>query len=255
MTSQLEHAEAFHALHVRGDPVVLFNVWDAGSAGAVAKAGAKAIATGSWSVATANGYCDGEATPLELVIANVTRIVGAVQLPVTLDLEGGYGGSPQAVAETVMRLLATGAVGFNIEDQVIGGVGLHSIETQSARIGAARDAAQAFGMPVFINARNDFFLQSIEHDATLVDAALERAHAYAKAGASGFFAPGLVEVRLIEKLCASSPLPVNLMMSPKSPSPARLAELGAARISHGPGPYRLAMRALADAAREAHSST
>ncbi len=252
MKIQSERAQAFHALHIKGAPLVLFNVWDAGSAIAVANAGAKAIATGSWSVAAAHGLADGQALPLELVIANIERIVAPVDLPVTIDLEGGYGVAPGIVAATLSRALAAGAIGCNFEDQVVGGEGVHPVAVQVSRISAARRAAESTGIPAFINARTDLFLQSKAHDDALLGHAIERARAYADAGASGFFAPGLVDERLIEALCSRSPLPVNFMLAANSPPAARLAELGAARLSHGPGPYRLAMRALAEAARAAH---
>ena len=253
MPTQQERARAFQALHVPGDPVVLYNVWDAGSAQAVARAGARALATGSWSVAAAHGYGDGEKLPLELALANLERIVAAVELPVTLDLEAGYGRAPAAVGESAARALAAGAVGFNLEDRIIGEPGLYPVADQAARLGAARAAAERAGVAAFLNARTDLFLKadSARHDEALVDAALERARAYAAAGASGLFAPGLVDERLIEKLCAASPLPVNIMVLPKAPPARRLAELGVARISHGPGPYRLAMQALEEAARQA----
>ncbi len=254
MASQLERARAFEALHVPGAPLVLFNAWDAGSAVVVANSGAKAIATGSWSVAMAHGCADGEDLPLDLALANLERIVGAVDLPVTVDLEGGYGVEPAVVAATLTRALGAGAIGCNFEDQIVGARGLHPIAVQATRIRAAREASQAHGIPAFINARTDVFLQSTAHDAALVAEAVARSRAYADAGASGFFAPGLVDERLIESLCTACPLPVNLMMSPNLPALARLAELGVARLSHGPGPYRLAMRALADAAIEAHRS-
>jgi 2-methylisocitrate lyase-like PEP mutase family enzyme len=147
-------------------------------------------------------------------------------------------------------LAATGAVGCNIEDQVVGGEGLYSIERQAERIRAARGAA---GADFFINARTDIFLKAKRdaHDERKVDEALERARAYGDAGASGFFAPGLADLPLIERLCAASPLPVNIMAFPGVPATAELAGAGVARISHGPGPYRLAMKALTEAARSA----
>ena len=253
MTTQREQAERFHALHVRGAPLVLFNAWDAGSAKVVAKAGAKAIATGSWSVAAAHGFDDGEALTLDLALANLARIVRCVELPVTLDFEGGYAVEPAALAANVRRAIDAGAIGFNFEDQVVGGSGQHPVEVQAKRIRAIRDAASAAGVPVFINARTDAFLQSSAHDAAMVERALERARAYADAGASGFFVPGLADEALIARVCEASPLPINIMASPKTPPKARLAALGVARISHGPGPYRLAMQALEAAAREAQA--
>jgi 2-methylisocitrate lyase-like PEP mutase family enzyme len=253
MDNQKTRAETFRNLHAPGDPLVLFNAWDAGSARAIAAGGAKAIATGSWSVAAAHGYQDGQNLPLDLAIANLERIVAAVDLPVTIDLEAGYGAAPAAVAESVRRAIKAGAIGFNLEDQVIDGDALYSIDEQVARIRAARAAAEQLAIPAFINARTDVFLKAdpSKHDVALLDAALTRAAGYAGAGASGLFVPGLVASDLIGKLCAASPLPVNVMVLPALAPPAQLAKLGVARISHGPGPYRLAMQFLEKSAREA----
>lgn len=238
----------FAALHVPGAPLVLVNVWDAGSARAVAAAGAKAIATGSASVAAANGFTDAEALPLELALANARRIVGAVDLPVSIDFEGGYAVDPDALASNVALLAATGAVGCNFEDQVIGGAGVHAPDAQAARIAAIRAAT---GPDFFINARTDLFLQAAAetHDATKVDAAIERAHVYAAAGASGFFVPGLADLDLLARVCRESPLPVNFMAFPGGPDAAAVAQAGVARISHGPFPYRAAMKGVEEAAR------
>jgi 2-methylisocitrate lyase-like PEP mutase family enzyme len=254
--SQTERARRFHDLHQPGNPLILYNAWDAGSARAVAAAGASAIATGSWSVAAAHGYDDGEKLPLELALTNLERIVAAVELPVSLDFEGGYGAEPEALGTNVARALARGAVGFNLEDRVIDGEGLYTVEAQSARLAAARAAAEQVGIDAYINARTDLFLKSepARHDDALLDQALERARAYAEAGASGLFVPGLVDEALIERLCRSTPLPVNIYVQPTTPPARRLAELGVARISHGPGPYRLAMKKLEEAARAALSA-
>jgi 2-methylisocitrate lyase-like PEP mutase family enzyme len=255
-STQNEYAQTFQGLHRKGSPVVLFNAWDAGSSRVVAEAGAKAIATGSWSVAAAYGYEDGEALPLDIAIENLARIVAAVALPVTIDLEAGYGDAPEVVATTATRAIEAGAIGFNIEDRLIGREGLYTIEAQVARIRAARAAAERFGVPAFINARTDLFLNAPteQHDAALVDAALARVAAYAGAGASGFFVPGLIDEKLIRRVCEASPLPVNIMMRPGAPDVARLAALGVARVSYGPGPYRQVMRALGDAARAVYSA-
>jgi 2-methylisocitrate lyase-like PEP mutase family enzyme len=256
MPSQSEKAETFTRLHVKGSPVVLFNIWDAGSARTVAKAGAQAIATGSWSVAAAFGFEDGEDMPFELALENLRRIVAAVDLPVTLDFEGGYGTTPEAVAATFTQALNAGAIGCNFEDRVVNAEDrLYSIEDQSARIAALREAAKSAGVPAYINARTDLFLNagSADHNPDLVDQALERAAAYAQAGASGFFVPGLVDEALLRRVCEGTPLPVNVMYFPGVPPAIRLAELGVARISHGPGPYRLATKALEEAARTAHA--
>lgn len=251
--TQTEKARAFAALHVPGDPVILFNAWDAGSAKVVAEAGARAIATGSASVAGAHGFSDAEALPLGLALANAARVVEAVDLPVTIDFEGGYAVAPEGIAASMARLAATGAIGCNFEDQVIGGTGIHDIGDQAARIAAAR---QAVGADFFINARTDIFLQAKAdtHDQARVDAAIERARAYADAGASGFFAPGLADLALLERLCAASPIPVNFMAWPGTPPTAEIAATGIARISHGPFPWRLAMAALKDAAAKEYGA-
>jgi 2-methylisocitrate lyase-like PEP mutase family enzyme len=240
--------EIFAALHVHGDPVTLFNAWDAGSAKAVAEAGAKAIATGSWSVAAAAGFHDAEALPLELALANAARIVASVDVPVTIDFEGGYAVEPDGFATNLKRLAETGAIGCNFEDQVIGGEGLHPIALQAERIRAGRAAV---GHEFFINARTDIFLKAKPdtHDRDKVEAALDRARAYAEAGASGFFVPGLVDLQLLAWLCERSPLPVNFMAFPGAPEAQAVAGAGVARISHGPFPYRLAMAALKEAAQ------
>jgi 2-methylisocitrate lyase-like PEP mutase family enzyme len=256
MSNATAKAEAFFKLHVKGRPLVLFNVWDAGTARVVAEAGAQAIATGSWSVAAAHGYGDGQTLPLSVAMDNLERIVASVALPVTIDLEAGYGDAPTAVANAAARALAAGAIGFNLEDQIIGGDGLYSVADQALRIRAARQAADVAAVPAFINARTDIFLKAsaTQDDAAMVELALQRAEAYAAAGASGFFAPGLNDEALIGKLCAACSLPVNIMVMAATPPAARLAELGVARISHGPGPYRQMMRMLDEAARRIYSA-
>ncbi|HEX8481609.1 MAG TPA: isocitrate lyase/phosphoenolpyruvate mutase family protein [Allosphingosinicella sp.] len=242
-----DKARAFTALHRPGDPVVLYNAWDAGSAKAVAEAGAKAMATGSASVAAAHGFEDSEALPLELVLANAARVAAAVELPVTIDFEGAYAVAAGEVAANMKRLAATGAVGCNFEDQAIGGEGLHPPQAQAARIRAAREAA---GADFFINARTDIFLKTRAetHAPAAIEEAIARARAYAEAGASGFFVPGLVDLDQLSKICEASPLPVNFMAFPGAPGAAAVAAAGVARISHGPFPYKLAMKALKEAA-------
>jgi 2-methylisocitrate lyase-like PEP mutase family enzyme len=252
---QSDRAKAFKALHIKSDPVVLFNVWDPGSAAIVAGADAKAIATGSWPVAAAFGYADGENIPLALVAENLRRIVAAVDLPVSSDIEGGYGVAPDMVAETVQEIVRAGAIGFNFEDQIVGGEGLHDLPLQARRIYAAREAADQVVSDVFINARTDIFLKAAAdtHTDTMLDAALERADAFANAGADGFFAPGLADAGLIKRLCAECALPVNIIALPHVPDAATLAECGVARISHGPVPYRKMAAWLEEQARTAIS--
>lgn len=246
-------AQAFRAMHVPGEPLILFNAWDPGSALAVARAGAKAIATGSWSVAAAHGFADGEGMPIDLVLSNAARIAAAVDLPVSIDLVRGYGEGPSAIAETIGRLWAAGAVGCNIEDSLADKSGLSPVAEQARRLRAAKDAVPL----LFINARVDLFLRTPpdRHDRALLDAALDRAAAYGDVGADGIFMPGLTDETLIGALCSRCDRPVNILVVPGTPSPGRLAALGVARISYGPGPYHQAMAQLEEAARAAFASS
>lgn len=257
MPDQTLLADQFRRLHRAGNPLVIFNAWDAGSARAVAAAGAHAIGTGSWSVAAAHGYPDGEKLPLDLAIANLERIVRSVELPVSIDLEAGYGARPEDVAHSVTLAVRAGAVGINLEDGRADEQGIYGVAEQVARIRAARAAADSLSVPLFINARTDFFLQTepAQHDAALVLTAKERAAAYEAAGASGLFVPGIFKAEQIRDVCDSTSLPVNVMMMKSLPAHAELAQLGVARISHGPGPYRAAMKFVEDAAREVFAGT
>ncbi|WP_026613422.1 isocitrate lyase/PEP mutase family protein [Ensifer aridi] len=238
--NQEERAIAFTALHRKGDPVVLYNIWDAGSARCVAEAGAKALATGSWSVAAAHGFADGQKIPLALLIEIVREIVAATELPLSVDFEGAYSEDPAQGAANAAELIDAGAIGINFEDQIVGKAGVHAIDKQTARIRAIREMAERQGIPLFINARTDLFLQESDaaRHAGLMDEAISRAEAYAEAGASGFFAPGLADRELIARLCAASPLPVNVMMKPGAPDLETLAAAGVGRVSYGPFPYR-----------------
>ncbi len=245
--------ETFHNLHIRGNPIVLFNAWDAGSAKAVAAGGAKAIATSSWSVAAANGFQDGERIPIDLVINNLRRMVSAVEVPVTVDLESGYGDVADAVGMTIRMAIEVGAAGCNLEDSFPANGELRKPSDQVERIACARQVAEEANIRFFINARTDvFFQRSAEHhDNTMLQEAIERARLYAEAGADGLFAPGLVDIDLIRRLAEASRLPVNVMVVDESPSVSILAQNGVARVSHGTRPYLLVMKALEEAARAA----
>ena len=242
--------ETFAALHVPGDPVVLYNIWDVGSALAVVAAGAKALATGSHPVADANGWPDGQQVPIDFALANGKRIVDAVDLPVTVDFEGAYSNDPELGGANVARLAATGAVGCNFEDQVIGGEGLHPLQLQVERIAGIR---KAVGDQFFINARTDLFLKTQTYDDALVDQVVERGKAFADAGASGFFVPRLSDPKQIERVVREVPLPLNVIAFPGAPDRKIWADAGVARISHGPFPHRALMKQLEDAARAAIS--
>ena len=240
--------EAFAALHVPGDPLVLYNIWDVGSAQAVVRAGAEALATGSHPVADAHGWPDGEQVPIDFALANARRIADAVEVPLTVDFESAYALDPGAAAANVVRLMATGAVGCNFEDQVIGGEGVHPLKLQARRIEAIR---RAVGDHFFINARTDLYLKTQRHDSALVDEAVERGKAFADAGASGFFVPRLADLRQVERVVRDVPLPLNLIAFPGAPPKTQWASAGVARISHGPFPHRALMAKLTEMAKEA----
>jgi 2-methylisocitrate lyase-like PEP mutase family enzyme len=252
--NQIEKAKRFTELHVKGAPLVLYNAWDAGSAKSIADADAQAIATSSWAVAEAHGYRDGEAIPIEFAEQIIARITATTDLPVTVDFEGGYSEDDGILAENIARLLELGVIGINFEDRVVQGSGLYDIERQSRRIAAIHSAAVSKDVPLFINARTDLFLgQGRDDPAQSVAEALDRAKAYAEAGASGFFVPGLIEDVLIGRVCDAVALPVNVMVMRGVPTTKRLAELGVARVSYGAIPYIHAMQVIKEEALKALS--
>jgi len=247
-----DQRQRFGELHVPGNPVLLYNIWDVGSALAVAKGGAKALATGSHSLAEAQGFPDGEGIPFNLFLDTVRRIVAAVEVPVTADFEGGFAADPAHLSEHARLLAETGAVGCNFEDQVVGGEGLHPIAEQARRVAAV----VASGL--WVNARTDLFLKRLiagenPNERSLVPEALERAHAFAEAGAHSFFVPGVSDRDLIAEICAASPLPINVI-KPEALDIPTLAAAGVARISWGPRPWVWAMKRLTEEAKALYSA-
>lgn len=234
MSTQTERARAFAALHRPGVPLLLPNVWDAGSAAVIARAGAAAIATTSAGVAWSVGLADGGGLGAERCAAVVERVVAVVDgLPVSADVEDGYGAEPEAVAATVTAVVRAGAVGVNIEDRPgRNGATLHAPAEQAERIAAARAAAEHHGVPVWINARTDTYLAAVGPEERRLTATLERAAAYAAAGADSLFVPGVVDLDTIAELVAG-PLPLNVMVGAGAPSVTELAEVGVCRISLG----------------------
>jgi 2-methylisocitrate lyase-like PEP mutase family enzyme len=246
--SQNDKAARFADLHVKGTPLALFNVWDAGSAKAVEQAGAPAVATSSWSVAEAQGYHDGEDIPITLARQIIERIAATVDVPVSADFEGGYTDDDAALGDNISRLLDVGIVGINFEDRAVKGAGLYDTERQATRISAIRRAADKEGVGLFINARTDLFLGQGNEPSVTVDEAVNRSKAYADAGASGFFIPGLQDESLIARICEESALPVNVMVMDGLPDNERLAQIGVARISYGHIPYIQAMNGVQERA-------
>ncbi|MFM5923762.1 MAG: isocitrate lyase/phosphoenolpyruvate mutase family protein [Novosphingobium sp.] len=235
----------FKALHVPGDPLMLLNIWDAGSARAVAGAGARAIATGSYGVAEAQGFKDGETFSIEDALRNLERILSVTDLPVTLDFESGYGDSAAEVARSVQRARDAGAAGINMEDRLPDQAALLPVAEAADRVGAAAQSG------LFVNARTDVYrgVKPEDYGAHLIDAVLERAQAFAQAGAGGLFVPFLGDHATITAICADSPLPVNMLWGPGRGNRAELAACGVARISYGHGPWAAAMDWLAGQAR------
>ncbi|MFC9689556.1 isocitrate lyase/phosphoenolpyruvate mutase family protein [Kribbella sp. NPDC056951] len=221
MTTQAEQARRLRALHAQ-PPLVLPNAWDAGSARAIETAGASAIATTSAGVAWSLGVSDGGGLSMAAAVGAIRAIVAAVSVPVTVDIEAGYGD----VSAAVTAVLEAGAVGVNLEDST-GGV-LDEPSVHASRIRAARAAAVAFGIDLVINARTDTYMFG---DGT---GTMDRAALYAEAGADVLFVPAVVDAPTIRTLAAHSPLPLNVMAGPGAPSVPALVELGVTRISVGP---------------------
>ena len=241
----IDQVAAFRALHAPGDPLVLFNIWDAGSARAVAKAGAKAIATGSFGVAEAQGFADGEGFPLQRALDVLESVIKVTDLPVTFDLESGYGANAEGVARSAKLAFAAGAAGINLEDRMPGETALLPLAEAAERVAAAASTG------LFVNARCDVYrgLKVANYAQHVIDAVLERAEAYAKAGAGGLFVPFLGDHQTIKAVCAASPLPVNILWGPGRGTRAELAALGVSRISYGHGPWAAAMDWLAGQAK------
>ena len=235
--TNIELRGAFREHHRRGSPLILPNIWDAGSAKAVADAGAKALATSSWAVAAAHGFNDGEEVPLPLVIANLGRIDRVSSLPVTVDFEGGYGDTMDELDASFGQLLTTCAVGCNLEDGVPAG-GIRLVEDQAGRIEAVRQVGDPAPRAFFINPRPDLFLResSERHaDEELVNQAIERARVYQQAGADGYFVPGLTELSVLRTLAQAVELPINVMAGDEAID--CYIQAGVARISFGPLTY------------------
>lgn len=227
-------ADALRALHRRGRPVVLPNAWDVASAKRFAKLGYAAIATTSAGVANALGWADGEAMPPDEMFAAVGRIAAAVDVPVTADLEAGYG---LAADELVARLLASGCVGLNLEDtDHAGGKGtMVAAERNAERIAAVKQAGRAAGVDVVVNARVDVFVREPPAGASSsrVEEGIRRGRLYREAGADCVYPIAAREEADIAALVGGIPGPVNVLGVPGTPPLARLAELGVARVTFG----------------------
>lgn len=246
-----QKADELHALNQEGI-YVLPNAWDAGSAILSVNAGAQVVATTSAGVSWGKGLPDGQHLTRDLAVGVIREIAAAVDVPVSADIEGGYGPAPADVAETVSGIVEAGAVGINLEDSGAPGGGLFSDAAQATRITAARDAALNAGLENFaINARTDVYLAGVGAPEGRYDETLRRARAYADAGAATIFVPGLTDIAVIEKLVADSPLPVNIMVGPGAPSIDELGKAGVRRVSLGASVAFAAYSVVVRATREA----
>jgi 2-methylisocitrate lyase-like PEP mutase family enzyme len=249
--SQSELASQFRQLHARR-PLVLPNAWDAASARVIEQAGAAAVATTSAGISWAHGRGDGQALLREEMLEATRHIIRTVSVPVTADIESGYGsGSPDEVARTVRVLVDMGVVGINLEDSPgHAGRALLEPEEHAERIRAARAAARAAGGDLVINARTDVYLSGHGGPDERLEAAVRRVNLYRSAGADCSFVPGVIDRVTVAALVAAVDGPLNIMAMPGAPSPAELGELGVARVSVGPVIAQVALAATRRATRE-----
>jgi 2-methylisocitrate lyase-like PEP mutase family enzyme len=229
--TQSEKANLLFKLHHGPKMLVLANVWDVASATLVERAGFPAIATSSAAVANSLGYPDGQRIPREEMLAAVGRIASKVAVPVSADLESGYGTTMEAIDDTARAMVTAGAVGLNFADQV-------------EKIKRLRATGEKLGVHIVINARTDIYLEEVGEPASRFDHAVQRANAYRKAGADCLFVPCVDDAETIGKLVKAIDGPINILVRPISPTIAELEKLGVARVSFGSWPMRAVMGVL-----------
>jgi 2-methylisocitrate lyase-like PEP mutase family enzyme len=255
ISEQQSKAQAFRAMHGGKDILLLPNVWDVASARIVEEAGYGAVATTSAGIALALGYPDGQKIPRHEMLDAVARIARAVKVPVTADVESGYGSAPEDARRTALAVIEAGAVGMNLEDAPgEGGNPLADLSAQLEKIHAVREAAESMGVPLVLNARTDVYLLQVGDPAGRYDETVRRLCAYRDASADCVFAPGLRDPATIKRLAADVKCPLNILAGPGAPSVRELQALGVARVSLGSGPMRAAMGTLRRIAQEVKSS-
>lgn len=248
---QKKKAEAFRAMHHGPDPLLLVNVWDVASARIVEEAGFPAVATTSAGIAFARGFPDGEKIHPDRMFASIAQIAGAVKVPVTGDVEAGYGDSPERALHTARNIIFGGAVGMNFEDAT--GDSNHplaDLSLQLERIRSIREAASKYDLALVLNARTDVYLLQVGDPAKRYDETVRRLSAFRDAGADCVFAPGVRDPETIRRLVVDLKHPVNILAGPDSPSVSELAALGVRRISLGSGPMRATLGLLRRLAEE-----
>ena len=254
MTSQAEKAARLRALHHSAEPLVLVNAWDAASARIVESCGFRAIATTSAGIANLEGFRDGHSIGREAMLAGVARVVRAVSVPVTADMENGYGATVEDAIATANGVIDAGAVGLNFEDSTEDGpYPLIDTDSQARRIGAIRDVAHKRGVPLVINARTDTYVKNVGNAGSRLASTLERVRAYVAAGADCIFVPLVSDAATIGELVRGAGAPVNILVREESLPIAELQRLGVRRISVGGWPHghaMLSLRRFATAVRE-----
>ncbi|HLX75246.1 MAG TPA: isocitrate lyase/phosphoenolpyruvate mutase family protein [Terriglobales bacterium] len=230
-------AESFRNLHHGPAILVLANCWDVASARVLEAAGVPAIATSSAGVAFSLGYPDGQRIGRDEMLAVVARVAKAVKVPVTADVESGYGPRPEDAARTAQAVIEAGAVGMNLEDSTEeSDTALIEVSLAVEKIRAVREAGSRAGVPLVINARTDVYLNQVGAPDSRYDHALRRAAAFRDAGADCIFLPGVREPELIARFVKDLKFPINILAGPGSPAVAELQRLGVARVSLGSKP-------------------
>jgi 2-methylisocitrate lyase-like PEP mutase family enzyme len=250
IAEQARKAEALRALHQGPRALVMANAWDAMTARMFEAEGFPAIATTSGGVAGALGFRDGEGAPWDEVVGQTMRIARAVSVPVTADIEGGFGATARAVGRSVTDIVGAGAVGVNLEDSIPGQGGMRSMEDAAARVMATRAAAHVSGVPIFINARVDLFIRQVGEGEAQLNEAIERGRAYLAAGADGIYPIGLRDEPTIKRLCDALRCPININVRAGHPTVAALEALGVRRITTATALAMLALTVVRDAVRD-----
>ena len=250
-TDQEKKAFQFRALHRASQPLVVANAWDAASARIFEEAEFPAIATTSAGIAFSQGYPDGERIPLAHMLETVARICKVVAVPVTADMESGYGNAPEAVERTTAGVIEAGAVGINLEDGTRNPEKpLADLPLQLEKLKAVKEASKRAGVSIVLNARTDAYLRHAGSAREQFEEALRRAKLYRDAGADCIFVPGLSDKTLISEIVRELDHPINILVTDGSPTIAELKGLGVARVTFGSGPMRATLKLLQQMANE-----
>jgi 2-methylisocitrate lyase-like PEP mutase family enzyme len=249
--AQTEKFNRFKAQHTGQSTLVLPNTWDAISAKIFAASGFESIGTTSAGMAASLGYVDGENIPFAKVLEVLEDIIHAVDVPVSADIEAGYGTTVEEVVENTQQIIETGIVGINLEE----GTGnpdepIHDISLQAEKIFAIKQLSRTMDVPLFLNARTDLYWLNIGSPIERLQAALHRAKVYQEAGADCIFIPGVESIEIIETLRAEIPCPINLLVGQTTPPLSKLSEIGIERVSCGSAPFRATITLLKEMSQE-----